>query len=749
MMKTIDMQSYQATAPATQLVAPVSGWSQESTASHIKSVPSEKAKLPDGLFPVLMSTLQNSGDAHYHIRQRKGQYHATNSAHALEIIFTEAGVQMRLEKPYPTKLSDITLTRWGYGNVLEAVPKPTLVALDNRIEYQRKTLTEWYLNGPLGLEQGFTLTEPPLNKTPGEALVLELAFSEDKTRQLTSDGQSILWSKSDNSPEMMYGHLYANDATGRELPIHIEAVETENRAAWHMCLTVDDRLAVYPILIDPIIQQAELSAADGASNDQLGASCAISNDVAIVGAPNKNSGSGAAYIFIRNGNVWSFQQELVAGDVIAGDHSNFGASVSVSSNIAIVGSPYNTYPLNGSFAVGSVYIFVRNNSVWTQQQKLITGNTNSNTHFGWSVAVNGNTLVVGEPDYSNGIATVFVQTGTMWNQQAYIGSGGGSVDRFGGAVAISNNTIVVGAASKNTNKGEAYVFIPSGTNWLRQQTLDANDGLSNDQFGASVAINNDTIIIGAPGKSSGSGEAYIFTRSNNIWSPLQNLIGTTGQSFGTSVSITNNTAIVGAPGSNPSKGSATVFVRAGTVWVSQPILMATDGIVGDYFGISVCVSNNTYLIGAIGQSSSKGGIYFFALNSDIPVTPNSVIATNAITAYGTAGASISAGQTVYADPIAGLQIKPAHAYMFTEATNVIGVALNTAGIGQPVAYAVSGDVTFNNIFTPGTTYLLSDVNPGALIPDNLLMPGDVGCVVGIATSPTNLRIHVNSSGVQK
>jgi|GEM_PF-2287253 len=692
-MKTIDTQSYEATAPFIQSLSAVSNWLEEATLSHGNSAPSEKAKLPDGLFPVLMSTLQNSGDAHYHIRQREGRYHATNSAHGLRVIFTEAGVQVRLEKPYPTKLWDMSLTRWGYGDALEAVPKPTLMALDNRIEYQRKTLTEWYLNGPLGLEQGFTLTEPPPNKTSGEALVLELAFSEDKTRQLTGDGRSILWSKSDNSPDMMYGHLYANDATGRELPIHIEAVETEDCAAWHMRLTVDDKLAIYPILIDPIVQQAEFIASDSVIGDYFSVSVAINTDTAIIGASGKSSNAGTVYVFTRNGNTWTQQAKLTASDTAAGDF--FGISVAISVNTIIVGAH------NKNSAAGAVYVFTWTGNTWAQQAKL----TASDAAAG---------------------------------------------DTFGGDLNISSNTIVIGANSK-ANTGAAYIFIGSGSIWTQQAKLTASDAAVNDSFGSRVAISMDTVVLSAPFKNS-TGAAYVFTRTGNNWlqqAKLTAIDGATNDWFGIGVAVNINTLIVGAQAKNSSTGAAYVFTRSASVWTLQTELTAYDSAVSSQFGSAVAISANTYVIGSFAKNSITGEVYIFVANSDLPIIASSVMTTNANIAYGIAGLPVGAGQVVFADANAGLQIKPAHAYILTEATNVIGVALNTAGIGQPVAYAVSGDVTFNNVFTPGTTYLLSDVNPGALIPDNLLMPGDVGCVVGIATSPTNLRIHVNSSGVQK
>lgn len=137
--------------------------------------------------------------------------------------------------------------------------------------------------------------------------------------------------------------------------------------------------------------------------------------------------------------------------------------------------------------------------------------------------------------------------------------------------------------------------------------------------------------------------------------------------------------------------------------------------------------------------------------SDVTVTPSAVLAATSNTgvARGTAGAAITAGQVVWADPAASYEIKPAQATNQTQALNVVGIALNGAALGQPIAYATSGDVTFNSAFTATGVYVLSAANPGGIAPHTDLATGNWATFLGIATSTTNLRIGIIASNAQK
>jgi len=217
---------------------------------------------------------------------------------------------------------------YGYGDALHAVKSVAPQANANRVEYRRDGVTEWYENGPLGLEQGFTLAHPP-GKATGEPLTLELALRGDLVAAVESTGTSLELRRKGGKVALRYGGLKARDATPRELPSWLEV------RGVRLLLRVEDGEARYPVVVDPWIQQAELTAADGATPDYFGSSIAVSGNTIVVGAPQhvvgSNSTQGAAYVFVQSGGTWSEQVELTASDGAAFDA--FGWSVAIDGSI--------------------------------------------------------------------------------------------------------------------------------------------------------------------------------------------------------------------------------------------------------------------------------------------------------------------------------------------------------------------------------------------------------------------------------
>jgi hypothetical protein len=390
---------------------------------------------------------------------------------------------------------------------------------------------------------------------------------------------------------------------------------------------------------DAIEQSAKLLASDGAANDLFGYSVAISGDTAIVGAAlddiGPNTDQGSAYVFIKSGTTWTQQQKLTASDGAAIDF--FGYSVAISGDTAIVGAVLDAIGANTS--QGSVYIFVRSGSTWTQQQQLTASDGSAGDDFGRSVAISGDTAIVGAalddigPIPNQGSTYVFVRNGTSWTQQQQlIASDGTAGDVFGISVAISGDTAIVGAYTDDVgaiaNQGSAYVFVRSGSAWTQQQQLTASDGAEDDRFGNSVAISGDTAIIGSfqddVGANANQGSAYVFIKSGTTWTLQQKLTASDGAAsdlFGFSVVISGETAIVGARfgdvGANINQGSAFVFVRSGVSWTLQQKLTASDSAPGDQFGFSVAISGNNMIVGAIaddvGASADQGSAYMFRM----------------------------------------------------------------------------------------------------------------------------------------
>jgi hypothetical protein len=364
--------------------------------------------------------------------------------------------------------------------------------------------------------------------------------------------------------------------------------------------------------------QQKLTAFDGAANDQFGFAVAISGDSSIVGARGDDAFRGSAYVFVGAG----LEQKLTASDGSAGDE--FGRAVAISGDTAIVGAAFDDVGANVD--QGSAYVFVRIGGVWTQQQMLTANDGAAGDDFGSSVAISGDTAVVGAPsdDAGQGSAYVFVRSGSTWTQQQQLTViDGVALDFFGGSVAIEGDTAIVGAPGEVLDRGSAYAFVRTFSVWTLQQKLTASDGAAGDFFGGSVAIAGETALIGARGDDIGAnafqGSAYVFVRSV-LWTQQAKLTANDGAAvdqFGLSVAISGDIAIVGSPNAdvdaNDDRGAAYVFIRSGGIWTQQAKQMASDAEAGDRFGGSVAIHGDTAVVGAAGDdirtSVDQGSAY--------------------------------------------------------------------------------------------------------------------------------------------
>ena len=328
-------------------------------------------------------------------------------------------------------------------------------------------------------------------------------------------------------------------------------------------------------------EQTKLLASDGAGGDFFGTSVSISSDgnTAIVGAKlddnERGTDAGSAYIYTRTDGTWSEQTRLIANGGGANDW--FGRTVSISSdgNTAIVGA-YRDDQYRGS-----AYIYTRTDNTWIEQAKLLASDSAAYDNFGYSVSISsdGNTAIVGayNNNISRGSIYVYTRTDSTWSEQAkLLASDGDAYDYFGISVSISSdgNTAIVGAYGDDNRRGSVYVYTRTDSTWIEQAKLLASDGAGNDYFGWSVTISSDgnTAIVGTVyddnEKGTNAGSAYVYTRTDNIWTQKTKLLasdGASGDNFGYSVTISSdgNTAIVGVPyGSNErgnDAGSAYIF----------------------------------------------------------------------------------------------------------------------------------------------------------------------------------------------
>ncbi|HEV2668857.1 MAG TPA: FG-GAP repeat protein, partial [Blastocatellia bacterium] len=390
--------------------------------------------------------------ARYQIEARKeGGHEAANPKQGYRTVFTREGVEVRgLSRTGGKWRLGMKLTAYGYGERKKAAPAADVKARDDRIEYERRAsdggaISEWYVNRASGLEQGFTIAQAPGKRRSGEKLNLWLKLSGDLKARLGESGQAILLNGRGVGAGLRYDKLHAFDTTGREIEARMKIAGDQVR------IEVSDDGAIYPVTIDPTLtQQQKLLVSDGAVLDRFGNSVAISGETVVVGAALDDDAAGldqgAAYVFVRNGGGWNLQQKLLASDAESIDR--FGFSVAISGETVIVGAFADTGAAGDR--QGSAYVFVRSGAVWSQQQKLEASDAAAGDFFGFSVAISGETVVVGAPFHDDaagadqGAAYVFVRSGGVWSQQQkLLASDAGAVDVFGASVAISGETVVV------------------------------------------------------------------------------------------------------------------------------------------------------------------------------------------------------------------------------------------------------------------------------------------------------------------
>lgn len=339
----------------------------------------------------------------------------------------------------------------------------------------------------------------------------------------------------------------------------------------------------------------------------FGTSVSVDGDTALIGAPGDDGNNGSVYVYTRSGTNWTQQQKLTASD--PGVYKSFGVSISLNGDTALIGAD-DYPPLDNS---GAAYVFIRTGTTWTQQAKLLASDGVAGDWFGYSISLVGDTALVAAPGKNSytGSAYVFTRTGTTWTQEAkLLASDGKTGYNFGLSVSLSGDTALIGrwANGLSTNdSGSAYVFTRTSTTWTQQKELVGSDSRPGDSFGYSVSLNGDTAIVGASNDDDNgnySGTAFVFTRTGTTWTQQAKLLASDGIQwawFGCCVSLEGDTALIGAADdytNGVAEGSAYVFTRTGTTWTQQQKLLASDGAAYDFFGLPVCLNDNTAFIAA-------------------------------------------------------------------------------------------------------------------------------------------------------
>ncbi|HXB66551.1 MAG TPA: fibronectin type III domain-containing protein [Solirubrobacteraceae bacterium] len=588
----------------------------------------------------------------YLVRRRGANLGVRNPAQLLVAAFDAGGVSVGGSRGRIR----IHLTGADSGTMVRGAASVEPTASANRVVYDRGGVREWYANGPLGIEQGFTV-ERPSGVRPGGTLALRLAVGGDLRPKLMPGGRGVEFTRG-GTPVLRYGELAAHDARGVSLESSMRVLGDQ------ILLEVNTRGARYPLSVDPLIQ-AVPKLVEGTSENidggDFGFSVALSEDgnTAVVGGPeyeqSKDTGecnqheksNGAAWVFVRSGDAWVQQGPRLSGTKL----SDFGDSVAISPD-------GNTVAVGGPCAPGGgdVWIFNRSGETWSRGIKELSPRAPSEGNFGESIALSshGEVMFVGEPYFESprGAVWIYRKSGSEWVPQEHplVDPEPGPA-YFGISVALSETgaTAIIGATAVDGFAGAAWVFQRSESEWVQQggalsgteeEPFTAGTGYGG-AFGSSVAISADgnTALVGGILDHGGAGAAWAFTRSGTSWSQQGPKITATGEVnsgdigvggfFGSGLALTSdgNTAIVGGAGDSNFAGAAWIFKRSEGRWIQQPgKLQGGEESEGGGFGngVAIAADGRTALIGggsALGGSPPVvGGAWIFALEPPSAVT---------------------------------------------------------------------------------------------------------------------------------
>jgi hypothetical protein len=577
-------------------------------------------------------------------------YVASNPKHQWSITYDEGAV---LVNPSSGEDWFWLLTPTGYGyekTVVSMNDDPEVFTDDNGIEFvYNQDLTGWYINNENGLEHGFTINAPPQPNSAGNLL-----FKMSLQTSLIPIYQrgNLLFLDDSGIKILSYGKLSVTDAEGFEIPSELHL------SSDHITISVDDTNAKYPLTIDPLLitMIKKIEPSDGEDSHEFGEAVSIHGDTVVIGANNHvvngNNSQGVVYILQRHqggSDNWGEVVNFTASDLEEWD--SFGISVSISGDTVAVGA-YLADTATTSDA-GAVYIYERNlggSDNWGLVKKIVASDPDEQAGFGYCVSIHGDTIVVGASRVDSSPWTDF---GAVYIYQRNFGgsdnwgevkkimaSDGGGADYFGFSVSINDDTLAVGAEGDDngiySNQGSAYIFQRDeggADNWGEVTKMTPSDGGSEDNFGHSISISGDTVVVGSLHETvdgnSDQGSAYIFQRDEggvDNWGEIAHLIASDGEAddvFGDSVSINGDSVVIGAPGDDfedEDEGSVYVYNRnqgSGNNWDLIEKITISDGDRFDWFGQAVSIDDRTFIVGAYGDevngTSYIGTAYLYDL----------------------------------------------------------------------------------------------------------------------------------------
>jgi hypothetical protein len=537
---------------------------------------------------------------------------------------------------------------------------------ENRLEFTNgPQMTAWYVNGPWGFQQGWTINNP-LTENTGE-LVLSFDFSGDLDPLVLENRRGLALKDESGLTIFNYTGLTAYDANKKQLPVWFE------KHGQTIDIKVNDSGAVYPVVIDPWVQLAKLTASSKVVMDYMSISIAISGDGSTVAAgaylsdsiapgPVAIGGTGSVFVYTKPAGGWvnATQTAILIAKVKAANDW-LGNSVAINSDGSIIAAGAHGYDPGGTSGAGALFVFIKPGGGWVngyQQAMLTASDKLTSDKLGYSLAMSsdGSTIVSGaygaDPgSVDAGVAYVFTKPGGGWvngTETAKLSaSDKASADQFGFNVAVSGDGLTIAIDANNAaissiiKAGAVYVFMKPGGGWIsatQTAKLTASDYAANDYLGASVSVNSDgsVIVAGAygsdPEATVDAGAAYVYVKPAGDWVNATQTCKLTasdkaaGDAFGfaSSISSDGSTIAVGSYkatiGAITGAGAVYLFSKPAGGWTNgteTSKVFASDGAASDWFGraVSLCSDGSYVAIGASyadpGGINAAGAAYIF------------------------------------------------------------------------------------------------------------------------------------------
>lgn len=591
------------------------------------------AALPADLVPALVKTLAQRLPSTWQATRSTHGVRLVNPAQRLALHLDKTGAHLTIRRDSTVALQLIGYSQGDRAVVFASGGMPQLDGA-RAVLVRGAGLTEWYVNSPLGIEQGFTLARPAHS-----AVTTTLRFTLHGMLKAKLRNGTLRFQNTAGKTILRYGSLYAYDADHHALPAHMTLADD------HLTLIVDTRGAKYPVTVDPLFSTTiAIGDPGGTAGDNFGFSVTLSADgtTALIGAYHAANGDGAAYVYSQKSGVWSQTPVAIIADPATTTGDLFGVSVALSGDgsTALIGAQGTA-----SYA-GKAYVYRQNGGVWSTKPVASFADPAAtvNDYFGNSVelSTDGAMALIGAYGTAGNAGKVYVytQTGGSWSTQpatSFVDPSATANDYFGVCISLSSdsNTALIGAFGAAAQSGKAYVYMRAGGVWSTTPVASFADPTATpgDSFGFSAALSADasTALVGAWGTANQTGAAYAYAQNGGVWSTTPAASFTDplvfpGDVFGVGVALSadGSTGLIGAFGSTNGHGETYVYTKSSGTWLTTPYVGFSDpgNTANDNFGQSVALSAdaNTALIGAFGALNSTGMAYVFASSVDISLT---------------------------------------------------------------------------------------------------------------------------------